>query len=340
MNAGGLAVGPVPSRRLSRSLGINTVPAKPCSYSCIYCQLGRTPDRIAERRPFYRPEEVVSGVQLKLDAALRRGDSVDHLTSVPDGEPTLDLHLAQEIRALRALGIPIAVMSNASLVHRGDLREDPSAADWVSLKVDTVNGPVWRRVNRPHRSLSLPAIQDGILRFSRAFAGTLVTETMLVSGANDHLDELRRVADLLGEVGPRGAYLAVPARPPAEPGVRPPPKARLVEAHTVFSERLPPVELLIGDEGDAFAASGDAAKDLRSIMAVHPMREGAVRDLLKRDGAGWEVVEERIRAGQLVELPYEGHPFYLRALPARFPGSEALAVGSEGRVAEAREGRP
>jgi wyosine [tRNA(Phe)-imidazoG37] synthetase (radical SAM superfamily) len=317
MNTVGLAFGPVPSRRLGRSLGINNVPAKTCSYSCIYCQIGRTLSKDAERHPFYRREEVVAAVAAQLNAALRRGEKVDHLTFVPDGEPTLDVHLGREVQALSDLGIPIAVISNASLVHREDVRENLSAADWVSLKVDTVSEPVWLRMNRPHRALSLPAIHDGIRAFSREFAGILVTETMLVSGVNDHPDELRRTADFLGEVRPRVAYVSVPSRPPAEPGVNPPPEARLIEAHAVFSERLPRVELLIGYEGNAFAASGDAVMDLLSITAVHPMREGAVRDLLKRDRADWEIVEDLIRTGMLVELAHQGHRFYMRALPGR-----------------------
>ena len=309
--------GPVPSRRLGRSLGINNVPPKTCSYSCIYCQLGWTPTTGVERRTFHRPEEVMDAVRAQVREALRRGEEVDHLTFVPDGEPTLDLNLGAEIRALKELGVPIAVITNASLVGRDDVREDLSAANWVSLKVDAVSEAVWRRINRPHRDLSLTSILAGIRKFSRTFGGILVTETMLASGVNDHAEELHRIADFLGEVRPRVAYLAVPTRPPAEPGVEPPPGERLVAAFSILSAQLSHVELLIGYEGDAFAASGDARRDLLSIVAVHPMREGAVRKLLARDGAGGEVVEELVATGTIVEIEYRGHRFYVRALPGR-----------------------
>ncbi len=314
-----LVFGPVPSRRLGQSLGINNVPPKTCTYSCVYCQLGRTLRMETERRSFYAPEEIVRAVQTKLADLQNRGEEVDHLTFVPDGEPTLDVNLGKEIQTLKELGVPTAVITNGSLIDHQDVQAELRAADWVSLKIDAVSKPGWRRVNRPHRRLSLPAIQDGILHFSRAFAGTLVTETMLVSGVNDDPEDLCRTADFLREVSPRVAYLAIPTRPPAEQGVRPPPEARLFEAHAIFSERLTRVELLIGYEGDAFAASGDPARDLLSITAVHPMREGAVRDLLERDGADWGVVEGLIRTGNLVELAYQGYRFYMRALPGRRP---------------------
>lgn len=312
-----LVFGPVPSRRLGRSLGINNVPPKTCTYSCVYCQLGRTLRMETERRSFYAPEEIVRAVQTKLADLQNRGEEVDYLTFVPDGEPTLDVNLGKEIQTLKDLGIPIAVITNASLVYRKDVQEDLSLADWVSLKVDGGGESLWRRINRPHKILSFATIQAGIREFSRAFGGTLATETMLVSGMNGSPAELDRIAYLLGSVQPVVAHLSIPTRPPAEGWVRPPAEEALVRAYAIVSEWVRRVELLVGYEGDAFAASGDARTDLLSITAVHPMREEAVRALLARDSADWEVVEDLIQAGALVELAYGGHRFYMRALPGR-----------------------
>jgi len=211
------------------------------------------------------------------------------------------------------------VISNASLITREDVREELSRADWVSLKVDAATEAVWKRVNRPHKALSLEEIQKGILEFARNFRGTLATETMLVSGVNDAPEEIAAVAGFLAEVKPDIAYISIPTRPPAEPWVEPPAEAALVRAYAIFAEHLPRVELLIGYEGDAFATSGDAVADLLSITAVHPMREEAVEELLARDRADWKAVEELIHAGELVELEYSGHRFYMRALPSRSP---------------------
>ncbi len=293
-------------------MGINNIPPKVCSYSCVYCQLGRTKKTEAERRGFYDPEELVQAVRARVAELRERDEPVDCLTFVPDGEPTLDENLGREIAALEDLGIPIAVITNASLVFREEVREELSLADWVSLKVDAVTEDIWKRVNRPHKGLSLPAILEGIRAFALKFQGTLATETMLVKSLNDSREELSAIAAFLGEVRPEVAYIAVPTRPPAEAWVMPPEEGALLETHEIFAERLPHVELLMGYEGDAFAVSGDAEADLLSITAVHPMREDAVRALLSRDGADWLVVERLLSEGKLVQIEYRGNRFLLR----------------------------
>jgi wyosine [tRNA(Phe)-imidazoG37] synthetase (radical SAM superfamily) len=315
MNVGNdLAFGPVPSRRLGRSLGINNIPPKVCSYSCVYCQLGFTRDLEASRRDFYPPQEILARVRQKVDAARQRGEAVDYLTFVPDGEPTLDAQLGAEIRALRELGIGIAVITNASLLNDPNVRADLAHADWVSVKVDTVDPRTWRRVNRPHRTARLEEITAGIERFAHEFAGTLVSETMLVSEMNDRDDMLRATARFISGLDVERAYLSVPIRPPARVSVRAPDERTLTAAYAVFSEEVGAAELLIGYEGDAFAASGDAAADLLSITAVHPMKEQAVRTLLERDGADWNTVRRLLDSGQLVETRYSGDRFFARRL--------------------------
>ena len=131
-----ITFGPVPSRRLGRSLGINNIPPKVCSYSCAYCQVGRTTQMEVERRPFYRPEEILDEVREKVENSWEQGKAIDYLTFVPDGEPTLDINLGREIEILKPLGIKVAVISNASLIWNEGVREVLSKADWVSLKVE------------------------------------------------------------------------------------------------------------------------------------------------------------------------------------------------------------
>ena len=307
-----LVFGPVPSRRLGRSLGINNVPAKVCSYSCVYCQLGRTIKMSAERQEFYPPEEVVAAVTQRVEEARETGEQIDYLTFVPDGEPTLDLNLGREIELLRPLGIPIAVISNSSLFWREDVREELMRADWVSVKFDAVREDVWRRVDRPHGSLSLDAILAGLREFASAFQGELATETMLVQGVNDRPEYLVEVADFLTRLHPSAAYLAIPTRPPAEDWVQPPTEESLNQAYQILSESVDRVEYLIGYEGDAFASTGDAREDLLSITAVHPMRREAVAKLLSRDEADWTVVQELVEQGLLAETRYGGNVFYVR----------------------------
>ncbi|AFL94703.1 hypothetical protein CL1_0495 [Thermococcus cleftensis] len=312
-----IAFGPVPSRRLGRSLGVNNIPDKICSYACLYCQIGRTLKMEVERRPFYEPEFIFEEVARKVEEARERGERIDYVTFVPDGEPTLDVNLGLEVELLRELEIPLAILTNSSLVWRDDVREELLSFDFVSLKLDAVSEPLWRRIDRPHRNLSLERILEGMLEFRDDFDGTIVTETMLINV--DYGDELERIADFLAELKPDKAYIAVPTRPPAEPWVEPAKEDMINLAYQLFSERLGEgrVEYLIGYEGNAFASTGNVEEDLLSITAVHPMREDAVRELLRKAGAGWETVERLIREGKLIELEYDGKRFYMRALPSR-----------------------
>ena len=314
-----LAFGPVPSRRLGRSLGINNIPPKVCTYACIYCQVGRTTEMTIERRTFYDPGEIVRDVREKVEKSREAAEPIDYLTFVPDGEPTLDANLGREIELLKPSGIPIAVISNSSLLSREDVKGDLVGADWVSLKVDSVDEKAWRRVNRPHGRLELASMLEGAMAFAQTFGGELVTETMLVAGVNDSEEQLRGVADFLGRLRPDTAYLSIPTRPPAEEWARAPDEESLNRAYQLLSEKVERVEYLIGYEGDAFACTGDVESDLLSITAVHPMREDAVSTFLARAGAGWEVVDRLGAAGQLTRAEYEGHAFYVRRLrtPAR-----------------------
>jgi wyosine [tRNA(Phe)-imidazoG37] synthetase (radical SAM superfamily) len=312
-----IAFGPIPSRRLGRSLGINHVHAKTCSYACVYCQVGRTTAKVLERQAFYRPDEIVQAVGEKIAQVEATGDHIDYLSFVPDGEPTLDINLGRTIELLRPLGYRIAVITNASLIWRDDVRKDLSLADWVSLKVDGVHEGVWRRVSRPHPGLDLMPIMDGMRVFVRDFKGMLVSETMLVRGVNDKPPHLEALADFLADLGPGTAYLSIPTRPPAQKEVRAPDEADIHRAYQIFSKRLERVELLIGYEGDAFAYTGDAEQDILSITAVHPMREKAVLKLLERAGADRSVLERMLLDGRLLSVTYEGDTFYMRRIVSR-----------------------
>ena len=307
-----LTFGPVPSRRLGRSLGINNIPPKSCSYSCVYCQVGRTREQEIMPRTFYQPEEIKHAVLAQVEAAHRAGETIDYLTFVPDGEPTLDEHLGETIDLLRLLGIKIAVISNSSLVWREDVQNRLSKVDWVSLKVDAVDEVIWRQVNRPHEELQLSDILQGIERFAKQFQGELCTETMLVEGINDSQASVASVAEFLAKIKFHKAYLSIPTRPPAETGIRAPNEEVINRTYQVLQAKVPAVEYLIGYEGDAFAFTGNAERDLLSITAVHPMRKEAVNELLIKAGMDWELVQRLMTEGKLKQVDFAGARFYIR----------------------------
>jgi wyosine [tRNA(Phe)-imidazoG37] synthetase (radical SAM superfamily) len=269
----------------------------------------------AEPRLFYRTAMIAEQARTKLERARQKGEPINYVTFVPDGEPTLDADVGKEIEMVKALGVKVAVITNGSLLWHEVVRQNLLKADWVSVKVDAVSEETWRRIDRPHQSLKLGAILEGMLKFAETFEGEVTTETMLVRGVNDDLGEIKEIAQFLAEFKPQKAYVAIPTRPPAE-RVEPASEQTINTAYQVFAERLSGVEYLIGYEGNAFACTGNVQEDLLSITSVHPMREEAVAEFLENAGTGWETVQHLIEKRDLVELEYQGKKFYMRRLPA------------------------
>ena len=213
--------------------------------------------------------------------------------------------------------MPIAVITNASLLWRDDVREDLLKADFVSLKVDAVSEDLWRKVNRPHKYLRLNIVLDGIRKFTAEFQGTVVSETMLI-GNIDYGDEFERIAEFLKELKKlHKAYIAIPTRPPTEQWGKRAKENVINAAFQAFSKKLgaSKVEHLLGYEGNAFASTGNVEEDLLSITAVHPMREEAVKKLLQKANTEWQVVEKLLGENRLVALEYEENIYYMRKLP-------------------------
>ena len=306
--------GPVPSRRLGKSIGINNIPPKICSYSCVYCQLGRSLKMTADRQAFYNPNDLLAAAEEKIKDAVSNNEPIDFLTIVPDGEPTLDINLGKLIDRLKPLNFKVAVITNATLLSRPDVRQDLSKADWVSVKIDTLDEKIWRKTDRPHKSIALDSMLHGIRLFAEKFRGQLVTETMLVRGLNDHIGNIAQVAQFIGEIKPAIAYLSIPTRPPAEKWVAAPREPQINSACQIFRDNALSVEYLIGYEGNEFAYTGNIEADILSITAVHPMRQDAVDAYLKKAKGDFSVIKAMLKEKKIVASKYDGDLFYLRKL--------------------------
>lgn len=304
--------GPIPSRRLGRSLGINNIPPKTCSYSCVYCQVGRTTKMQIEREKFYEPQEILFEVNKKINAAQKFNEPIDFLTFVPDGEPTLDLNLGNTIEQLKIFDIKIAVITNGSLLGRRNVQEDLFKADLLSIKIDSVNEQVWRKINRPHHTLNLSKLFEDIDSFCQLFSGDLITETMIVQDLNDSEESLKGIASLIHWLEPTKAYLTIPTRPPAESGIEPPKNEVINKAFQIFNKKINDVELLTGYEGNDFTYTGDLEKELLSILSVHPMRGDAMKSFLTKSDKGWSVLQKLLFEKKLVQVEYGGKEFYQR----------------------------
>ena len=307
-----ITFGPVPSRRLGRSLGINNIPPKVCSYACMYCQLGNTIKMQIERQEFYPPKDIFNSVKERVIQIFKQNETIDYLAFVPDGEPTLDINLGTNIESLKTLNIPVAVISNASLIDNMDVREDLLKADWVSLKVDAATEKLWRKIDRPHGKLNFNNIKEGILSFRKDFKGILATETMLIKGMNDAVTSIHEIGRFLKLLQPDIAYLSIPTRPPADINVQPANPASINTAYQIIASYVDKVELLTGYEGNAFSFTGDVRQDILNITSVHPMRKDAVVEILKKARADWHIVKKMLQNNEIIQSEYEKHTFFLR----------------------------
>jgi wyosine [tRNA(Phe)-imidazoG37] synthetase (radical SAM superfamily) len=205
--------GPVASRRLGFSLGLDIIPFKTCTLDCVYCQLGPTAKTTDRRRSWFPPEEILAQVK----AALGSGQRIDVVTFSGSGEPTLSSDIGRLIRAIKkTTRIPVAVLTNATLLTRQAVRRDLAAADIVVPSLDAALAPVFRRVNRPHSSLESRKIIDGLVRFRDEFAGEIRLEIMLVKGINDSPDHVRALKAAVARIRPDRIELNTVVRPPAD----------------------------------------------------------------------------------------------------------------------------
>ena len=304
--------GPVPSRRLGQSLGIDPIPLKTCNWNCVYCQLGRTAPLTSNRRDYFPRGEIVQQVKTALEA--HRREEVDWVTFVGSGEPTLHIGLGWMIRQVKTLtSIPIAVITNGSLLYRSDVREELRAADAVLPTLDAGTRMLYRTINRPHPHLTFASLVDGLTAFRHVYAGKLWLEVMLVKGLNDREETLKDLAAVLGKIAPDAIHLSLPIRPPAEPWVQPADDETLMRATAILGRTAGLIHPVEGE----FDLSG-CENILDAIVAIitrHPMREEELVRSLNR----WapcrvtEALRELAVSGRAQVISRFGHLFWIAA---------------------------
>ena len=307
-----ICYGPVPSRRLGKSLGINNIPSpKVCTYSCIYCQVGATNKYGDTPQVFYEPEHIFTEVKKHLEK-LSTNDKPDYLTFVSNGEPTLDVNLGKTIQLLKTLGFPVAVITNASLLKLMNVRENLMNADWVSVKVDANDAEVWKAINRPEKGFKYDDYIEGILKFSQKYKGILATETMLVEGINDQTSVLSKTADLISLISPAKAYISIPIRPPAVSTVKAPSETTINKAYQILHWKVEQTELMLGFEGTGLVSTGNPIEDITNICAVHPIRDDSMQELLGKYKGGSDILEILLQGNYIERVEYQLQTFYIR----------------------------
>ncbi len=301
--------GPVPSRRLGRSLGVDLVPAKVCTFDCIYCQAGRTTNKTVERAEYVPTADVIA----ELSDWLPGGAAADYITFSGNGEPTLHSGIGGIIAWLKTKsGIPIAVITNGSLLHLPDVREELAPADMVVPSLDTANPVTFRRFNKPDPSLDIATIIEGLVAFTQEFAGEVRLEHFIVPGINDTPAELKALAEADARIAPARVHLNTAVRPPAETTVRPMPYAELC---AIAEKYFPGSEVIAAYDRERAGRRGAAAPDpavmAKSLMSRRPI---TAEDLAKTAGIDIKLAEKTlellVHEGEAVAVEREGKRFY------------------------------
>ncbi len=306
--------GPVRSRRLGLSLGIDNLREPCCPYACSHCRSGRILNLDIERRHFYDPDEVVGAVGRALDARAGRGEPVDYVTFIPKGEATLDADLGKTIRGIKRLGARVAVFTSCAVIWRPDVREDLVDADWVSLQTDATRLNTWLKINRPHPSLHLARILEGMLEFSKSYGGGLFTESFIFRDVNDDPGQTEELGRFISRLHPVKAYLNIPHRPPEEIWVKPPEESDLTRIYRTWSDLLEQVEILAPADGAPNDELGPVEGLVLEEASRRPMSEGQLRQLVERSGGDPAILQELLGKQRLVRLEIGDRDFYLRKL--------------------------
>jgi wyosine [tRNA(Phe)-imidazoG37] synthetase (radical SAM superfamily) len=205
--------GPVPSRRLGRSLGVDIVPFKTCTYDCIYCQLGRTTQKTVRRSPLAPVEDIVREVQ----DALKRVPRPDYVTISGSGEPTLHSQLDEIVSRIKSqTDVPVAIITNGSLLFQKDVRKACRRADLVVPSLDAGDDAMFQYVNRPQESVSFDEVVNGLVDFRTEYCGKIWLEVFILGGVTAAADEVLKIKEHADRIEPDRIQLNTVVRPAAE----------------------------------------------------------------------------------------------------------------------------
>jgi len=296
--------GPVPSRRLGRSLGVDIVPFKTCSYDCIYCQLGRTTCKTVERKEWVPLDDVVAQVREKLATA------PDYITLSGSGEPTLYSRLGELIASIKGMtDIPVAVLTNGSLLWREDVRQDLAGADLVVPSLDAGNDRLFQEVNRPHPSIAFERMVDGLVAFRRNFRGACWLEVFLLGDMTAAPEEVDKIAGIVERMRPDRVQLNTVTRPPAEDFALPVSRENMER----FAARLGERAEVIADFRAVHGKSEFTAKrqDVLDMLRRRPCTVDDIAEgLAMHANEAVKYVTELLERGDIVAETIGGRTYY------------------------------
>jgi len=294
--------GPVLSRRLGLSLGIDILPPKTCNLDCIYCQLGRTQKRVEVRHPYFRFEDIMRAIR----KALERTGRIDYLTFSGSGEPTLNAHLGALIREIKKITPkPVAVLTNSLLLQEKEVRQELRAADLVVPSLDAAEQSIFIQINRPSPSVYINQVMEGLIHFREEFGGKIWLEIMLVKEVNDYPDHLEKLKEAAVRIRPDKIQLNTVVRPPAESWVQPLEKEEIIEAAKIFGPKAEIITETIRrvDKGN----KEDLKIKILSILKRRPASLEELVTILGEEPASVSEVLDRLLAEQKIKSRQHYH---------------------------------
>jgi len=303
--------GPVPSRRLGRSLGVDLVPYKTCTFDCIYCDLGRTTRKTISRQSYVSPEEIQGELELYLSALDKKPDFI---TLSGSGEPTLNTNIGEIIRRIKDItSIPVAILTNSSLLSLDKVRRDLSEADVVLPSLDAVTPAFFEYINRPHASLRIEEIISGLIQFRKQYRGKIWLEILFCRGVNDGKDEVEKLKKVIEKIEPDRVQLNTPVRPPAEDFAFPLILAQLEEIRKTLGDKAEIIPEFTAPLGEEF----NSVKDTE-ILNLIKRRPCTTEDISKALGLRIDEVVKHLdhltKTGTIRYRMYEHRCYYENAI--------------------------
>jgi wyosine [tRNA(Phe)-imidazoG37] synthetase (radical SAM superfamily) len=246
--------GPVPSRRLGRSLGVDIVPMKTCTLDCVYCQLGKTSEKTLGKKSYVPIDEVLA----ELRSAVETGLNANYITISGSGEPTLNSDLGRLIDGIKKItDIPVAILTNGTLFTDPAVRSDCSKADLVLPSLDAGDEETFQKINRPHKNLSFYSIVEGLKTFREEFSGRIWLEVFLTEDFNTDIEQIEKIKTLIERLRPDKVQLNTVDRPTAERNIKP-----------VSGEKLKQIAEQLGPNAEIVCATEQ--KEYNKIVGTKP----------------------------------------------------------------------
>jgi wyosine [tRNA(Phe)-imidazoG37] synthetase (radical SAM superfamily) len=280
--------GPVPSRRLGRSLGIDLVPHKICTYDCIYCQIGDTTEKTLARKEYVPVREIIEEVERFLKEG---APSVDHLSLSGSGEPTLHSQIRSVIEGIKAItSIPVAVITNGSLLYEEEVRQDLLRADIVLPSLDAVSSEVFMKINRPRPGFSVEKVIEGLVEFRKVYKGQIWLEILFCKGINDGKEELLRMKKVVDRIQPDLIHLNTVVRPPSEKWAVPLGQKEMEEIRAFFGKSASIISEF--DRHPSMVSEMNIKEEILKILKRRPL---SLSDLSKGMGIPQNELDKHIK---------------------------------------------